>query len=176
MDTTDACDERYRIEIQKNVATSNSTAQDTSVLLFDAAPVFAALLDDMQAGVSAQDIALRFHKAFVKLIVDAAQVFRALYDISTVALSGGVFLNRYLCEHVVPALVEAGFSVALNKEVPPSDGCISLGQAVVACAISNEHEQSTQLTQSEQREQGAQRAETEQSGQSEQSEQSSAGR
>ena len=176
VDTTDACDERYRIEIQKNVATSNSTAQDTSVLLFDAAPVFAALLDDMQAGVSAQDIALRFHKAFVKLIVDAAQVFRALYDISTVALSGGVFLNRYLCEHVVPALVEAGFSVALNKEVPPSDGCISLGQAVVACAISNEHEQSTQLTQSEQREQGAQRAETEQSGQSEQSEQSSAGR
>ena len=176
VDTTDACDERYRIEIQKNVATSNSTAQDTSVLLFDAAPVFAALLDDMQAGVSAQDIALRFHKAFVKLIVDAAQVFRALYDISTVALSGGVFLNRYLCEHVVPALVEAGFSVALNKEVPPSDGCISLGQAVVACAISNEHEQSTQLTQSEQREQGAQRAETEQSGQSEKSEQSSAGR
>ena len=171
-DTVDRCDERYRIEIQKNVATSNSTAQDTSVLLFDAAPVFAALLDDMQAGVSAQDIALRFHKAFVKLIVDAAQVFRALYDISTVALSGGVFLNRYLCEHVVPALVEAGFSVALNKEVPPSDGCISLGQAVVACAISNEHEQSAQLTQSEQREQGAQRAKIEQSGQSEKSEQS----
>ena len=141
----DVCDQRYRIEIQKNVATENSTAQDTSVLLFDAAPVFAALLDDVQAGVSAQDIALRFHKAFVELIVNAAQVFRALYDISTVALSGGVFLNRYLTEHVVPALVNQGFTVALNKEVPPGDGCISLGQAVIACATSK------QSTQGEQR-------------------------
>ena len=144
-DVVDACDQRYRIEIQKNVATENSTAQDTSVLLFDAAPVFAALLDDVQAGVSAQDIALRFHKAFVELIVNAAQVFRALYGISTVALSGGVFLNRYLTEHVVPALVNQGFTVALNKEVPPGDGCISLGQAVIACATSK------QSTQGEQR-------------------------
>ena len=107
--------------------------------------MFAALLDDVQAGVSAQDIALRFHKAFVELIVNAAQVFRALYGISTVALSGGVFLNRYLTEHVVPALVNQGFTVALNKEVPPGDGCISLGQAVIACATSK------QSTQGEQR-------------------------
>lgn len=133
-----AVDERYSIAIQKNVATEGSTAQDTSVLIFDAAPTFAALLDDMQAGVCADEIALRFHNAFVELIVNASQLFRALYDIPVVALSGGVFLNRYLMEHAVPALVDAGFTVALNREVPPSDGCISLGQAVIACATSKQ--------------------------------------
>ena len=133
-----AVDERYSIAIQKNVATEGSTAQDTSVLIFDAAPTFAALLDDMQAGVCADEIALRFHNAFVELIVNASQLFRALYDIPVVALSGGVFLNRYIMEHAVPALVDAGFTVALNREVPPSDGCISLGQAVIACATSKQ--------------------------------------
>lgn len=131
-------DGRYSIAIQKNVATEGSTAQDTSVLIFDAAPTFAALLDDMQAGVCADEIALRFHNAFVELIVNASQLFRALYDISVVALSGGVFLNRYIMEHSVPALVDAGFTVALNREVPPSDGCISLGQAVIACATNKQ--------------------------------------
>ena len=133
-----AVDERYSIAIQKNVATEGSTAQDTSVLIFDAAPTFAALLDDMRAGVCADEIALRFHNAFVELIVNASQLFRALYDISVVALSGGVFLNRYIMEHAVPALVDAGCTVALNREVPPSDGCISLGQAVIACATSKQ--------------------------------------
>lgn len=136
MDSICDYDQRYSISIQKNMATESSTAHDTSVLLFDAAPTFAALLDDLQAGVDTCMIALCFHNAFVELIVNAAQIFRAMYDLSVVALSGGVFLNRYIMEHVVPALVEAGFTVALNREVPPSDGCISLGQAVIACATS----------------------------------------
>ena len=108
------------------------------MLIFDAAPTFAALLDDLQAGVRADEVALRFHNAFVELIVNASQLFRALYDIPVVALSGGVFLNRYIMEHAVSALVDAGFTVALNREVPPSDGCISLGQAVIACATNKQ--------------------------------------
>ena len=133
-----AFDSRYTISIEKNIATETSTAQDTSVLLFDAAPTFQALLDDLQAGVCPDEIALCFHNAFVEAMVTAAQIFRALYDISLVALSGGVFLNRYLMEHVVPLLAAEGFNVALNREVPPSDGCISLGQAVVACATAKQ--------------------------------------
>ena len=35
---------------------------------------------------------------------------------------------------VVPALQGNGFTVALNRDLPPSDGCISYGQAVVAWA------------------------------------------
>ena len=122
----------YHIDIVKNTATEKSTAQDTSVVLFDAAPVFKSLLDDKVAGVPTSLIARRFHDAFIEAIVNAAELVRALYGIDTVVLSGGVFMNRYMLEHVLVALEGAGFTAAINKDLPPNDGCISFGQAVVA--------------------------------------------
>ncbi len=133
-----AARERYAVTAQKNVATETSTAEDTSVLLLDAEPTFRALLDDVAAGVPVSVIARRFHDAMVSAIVMAAELVRALYGISTVVLSGGVFMNRYLVEHVLPALAEAGFTAAINRDLPPNDGCISFGQAAVASARSEE--------------------------------------
>ena len=54
-------DERYRIGFIKNTATENSTAADTSVLLMDVAPVFAAMLDDMPPGIGTH---FRYCRAF----------------------------------------------------------------------------------------------------------------
>lgn len=133
-----AARERYAVTAQKNVATETSTAEDTSVLLLDAEPTFRALLDDVAAGVPVSVIARRFHDAMVSAIVMAAELVRALYGISTVVLSGGVFMNRYLVEHVLPVLAEAGFTAAINRDLPPNDGCISFGQAAVASARSEE--------------------------------------
>ncbi len=126
----------YAIDVVKNVATETSTAHDTSVLLFDAAPAFRSLLDDMQAGVAVPVIAKRFHDAFVNAIVQAAQLSLALYDVRKVALSGGVFMNRYLAENALAQLEQAGFTVAINRELPPNDGCASFGEAVIAWARS----------------------------------------
>lgn len=128
----------YPLAVVKNTATSTSTAQDTSIVLFDAAPTFAALLDDLAAQVPTAVIARRFHDAFVQAIVMAAELVRSVYDINTVALSGGVFMNRYLLEHSLAQLESAGFTVAVNRDLPPNDGCISFGQAVVAWASNNE--------------------------------------
>lgn len=125
-------DPSYQIDIVKNVATETSTARDTSVVLLDPAPLFKALLDDKEQGVSAGVIAKRFHDGFVAAIVRVAQLVQAAYEIDTFVLSGGVFMNRYLIEHTVEALIADGFTVALNRELPPGDGCISYGQAVVA--------------------------------------------
>ncbi len=124
----------YRIDIVKNTATDQSTALDTSVVLLDAAPAFRALLDDKQAGVPVSTIAIRFHNAFAQAIVQMAQLVQAAYDIRTVALSGGVFMNRHLIERVIPALEHEGFTVAINRDLPPNDACISYGQAVVGLA------------------------------------------
>ena len=129
---------RYTLEVVKNTATPKSTAQDTSVVLFDAAPTFRALLDDKVACVPTGVIARRFHNAFVQVIVTAAELVRVMYDINTVALSGGVFMNRFLVEHALAALEAAGFTVAVNRDLPPNDGCISFGQAVVAWASNTE--------------------------------------
>lgn len=126
--------EPYQIALTKNAATAESTAHDTSVVLLDAQPLFAALLDDMAAGVATCIIARKIHDALVQAIVQTCLVANAAYSISTVALAGGVFMNRYITEHAVVALEQAGFTVALNVELPPNDGGISYGQAAVAAA------------------------------------------
>lgn len=128
----------YEVEIIKNTATSESTAQDTSILLLDAAPMFKALLDDREAGVATSLIAKRFHDGIITAILEIGQAGRMMYEIETLALSGGVFMNRYLSENVLRLLTREGFTVAVNRELPPGDGCISFGQAVVALAQNNE--------------------------------------
>ena len=55
---------------------------------------------------------------------------------SSVALSGGVFANAFLTNRLMPLLAEDGFDVLTNREVPPGDGGVSLGQAAVAAALS----------------------------------------
>lgn len=133
-DAEDGIHDAYVIDVVKNVATETSTAHDTSVLLFDAAPAFRSLLDDLQAGVATPVISKRFHDAFVNAIVQAAQLSLALYDVRKIALSGGVFMNRYLVENTLAQLEQAGFTVAINRELPPNDGCVSFGEAVIAWA------------------------------------------
>ena len=133
-----AAHERYAVTAEKNTATETSTAEDTSVILLDAEATFHALLDDLEAGVPVSVIGRRFHDAMVSAIVMSAELVRALYGIATVALSGGVFMNRYLTEHVLADLAAAGFTAAINRDLPPNDGCISLGQAVVCSARSGE--------------------------------------
>lgn len=133
-----AARERYAVTAEKNTATETSTAEDTSVILLDAEATFHALLDDLEAGVPVSVIGRRFHDAMVSAVVMSAELVRALYGIATVALSGGVFMNRYLTEHVLADLAAAGFTAAINRDLPPNDGCISLGQAVVCSARSGE--------------------------------------
>ena len=60
----------------------------------------------------------------------AAEVYGSL----PVALSGGCFQNPRLAEGVA-ARLEPRFKVYFNRSVPPGDGGIALGQAVVASAI-----------------------------------------
>ena len=49
-----------------------------------------------------------------------------------VVLSGGVFMNRLLTDRVVARLERQGVRVLIPRRVPPNDGGIALGQAVVA--------------------------------------------
>ena len=106
----------------------------TLPLEFDPTPVLAAILDDLHANVSPAMISLRFHNAVARLIVDICNEARRQTGLFTVALSGGVFMNRYLLTRVIPLLSGEGFIVLMNHELPANDGCISYGQAAVAAA------------------------------------------
>ena len=48
----EAAGDAYHMGVSKNCANPDSTAHDTSVILLDAQPVFASMLDDMAAGVA----------------------------------------------------------------------------------------------------------------------------
>jgi hydrogenase maturation protein HypF len=49
-----------------------------------------------------------------------------------VALTGGCFQNRYLCEAAIASLRAAGFSTYWHQRVPPNDGGIALGQILAS--------------------------------------------
>ena len=49
----------------------------------------------------------------------------------SVCLSGGTFQNFTLLSETVALLRRRGFQVFLHSQVPPNDGGISLGQAVI---------------------------------------------
>ena len=51
---------------------------------------------------------------------------------NVIALSGGVFMNGVLTDLLGPDLERAGFDVRIHRVVPPNDGGVALGQAVVA--------------------------------------------
>ena len=104
-----------------------SVASD-GLLVIDWAPVFGAL----RAGqaIPAGAWALAFHRALAHAAAELVQ--RAGHAELPVALSGGVFQNRLLTQLVCDALAAQGRRVVQHRVVPPNDGGIALGQAVIA--------------------------------------------
>ena len=81
-------------------------------------------------------ISTKFHNCLAKGLLEMAKSARESTQLNTVALSGGVFCNRYLTIRCIKLLKKAGFSVLFNREVPSNDGGISLGQAAIAAKLS----------------------------------------
>ncbi len=94
----------------------------------DWGPMIAAVVRDKRAGVAVPVIAARFHNALVSWIVEVAEQTR----LKQIVLSGGVFQNRYLTERAAVVLEARGFVVHTHHQVPPNDGGIALGQAVMS--------------------------------------------
>ncbi len=100
----------------------------------DPAPMWAQLLKDFSTGLPNPVIAARFQNGLVEITRQVCSVLRRNRGVSSVALSGGVWQNRYLLEKTMRALSSDGFSVLTHKSMPPNDGCISFGQVMVAAA------------------------------------------
>ena len=110
-----------------------STPADGSPIL-DSQPLFEALLSGIGAGAPSDRLALGFHIAIARASARIASEICAREGIDTVALSGGVFMNRLLLRLLTRELKDAGLTVLVPHAVPVNDGCIAYGQSAIARA------------------------------------------
>ena len=108
--------------------------------IIDPKPLWQALLADWRAGTAVPVLAARFHNSIAHLALELCKSIRAEQGSDIVALSGGVWQNRFLLERSVVMLETAGFRVLTHHQVPPNDGCIALGQMLVATSRLSVHE------------------------------------
>jgi hydrogenase maturation protein HypF len=105
-------------------------AEDEGFIL-DWKPIVEAIVADLREGRERGLVSARFHASLAAAIVAAAD--RAGEE--AVALSGGCFQNRRLLEATAKGLEQRGHRVLLHERFPPNDGCIALGQVVVASEL-----------------------------------------
>ena len=104
-------------------------------LVPDLGPMFEAIARDVSAGVDAELIALGFHHCLSRVMIELGSRLAEHHGLNRVMLTGGVFNNRYLLERVGRGLRRGGLKVYSHRRLPPGDGGISLGQAVVAANL-----------------------------------------
>ena len=98
----------------------------------DVRPAVETIVQDVLAGKPTGWISAVFHNTVAAIVVEVCRRLRAADGIQIVCLTGGTFQNAYLLERAVASLRSAGFDVFLHSKVPPNDGGIALGQAVIA--------------------------------------------
>lgn len=119
---------------KKYVSELTVQATSDSPLVLDPKPLFEALLSRIETGESADRLALGFHIAIAHATTHIACKICTRECLDTVALSGGVFMNRLLLQLLTRKLKDAGLTVLIPQTVPVNDGCIAYGQAAVARA------------------------------------------
>lgn len=103
-------------------------AEEGQPWIADWRPMIERIVHDIECGVDRSLVAYRFHCSLAELIGQVAE----LVGLKHVALTGGCFQNALLVDLATRRLESAGFAVLTHGQVPPNDGGLSLGQAVIA--------------------------------------------
>ena len=101
----------------------------------DFRPAIEGIVREVREGTPAGAIAARFHNTVAEAIVEVCRRLRAEEKLNRVCLSGGTFQNMKLLARTLAGLRRLEFEVFIHAQVPPNDGGIALGQAVVATEI-----------------------------------------
>jgi [NiFe] hydrogenase maturation protein HypF len=101
-------------------------------LVMAVAPLVRAAAAHLLAGGDVADLAARFHATVLAMWTEAARLAARQTGVETIVLAGGVMQNEILATLLPARLREAGLDPLLPRELPPNDGAISVGQAVIA--------------------------------------------
>lgn len=90
------------------------------------------MVSDLKDGLPVANIARKFHSTVSAMFLQAIIIMRERTGLNRIVLSGGVFHNQVLLYELISGLQKNEFEVYQHQQVPPGDGGISLGQAVIA--------------------------------------------
>jgi len=105
-------------------------------LIMDVVPVWREITVDLEHNKPAGIVSERFHRTMAKMFAAAMNKAREKTGLNEVVISGGVFHNEILTRQLVKLLEVYGFTVYQHRNIPPGDGGISLGQAIIASEVS----------------------------------------
>jgi hydrogenase maturation protein HypF len=106
----------------------------TAPMEVDLRPTVRAAFEDVASGVPPGDVSARFHNTLTDLTAEVVRGLLVELGDLPVALTGGVFQNARLAAGVSNKL-SSKIRVLRHGQVPPGDGGIALGQALIAGAI-----------------------------------------
>jgi hydrogenase maturation protein HypF len=103
---------------------------DAPALEIDWRPALGAIAGEVRSGAAPALVAGRFHRTLARMAASVAE----WAGIPRVGLTGGCFQNAVLTQFAIEELRRRGFDVLTHAQVPPGDGGLSVGQALVAAS------------------------------------------
>jgi hydrogenase maturation protein HypF len=104
--------------------------------MLDPRPIWPALLVNLKDGCASGEISRRFHLGLVDGIVAMVGHLAVRHPElpRSAVLSGGALQNAFLLRALQIKLARSGWRVLTHRKLPPNDGGLSAGQAVIAAA------------------------------------------
>lgn len=117
---------------QYSIRNCCTTSPNPSPYQIDVTPLIKQIVEEVGRSKSLARIAYTFHLTMAEIAADICQKIREDCGLNVVVASGGVFQNRLLTSLLAGKLEEMKFDFYVHQRLPANDGCISLGQAVIA--------------------------------------------
>lgn len=101
-------------------------------LVLDFREMIREVTEAVLTGDDRASLARAFHVTLAAGTAEMCAAIREASGMNRVVLSGGVFQNKLLAEGVHDLLLARNFQVFTHRLVPPNDGGLALGQAIIA--------------------------------------------